>query len=64
MPEQLAVPAGLCATCRHVSVNVTRRGPTYLRCTRASWDDRLVKYPALPVTACVGYDPVADPGRP
>jgi hypothetical protein len=48
-------PAGLCGDCVYVSRNTTRRGTTYLRCTRAAWDDRLVRYPRLPVTACVGH---------
>lgn len=52
-----AGPAGLCGACRHVSVNATRRGPVYYRCTRASWDERLAKYPRLPVVQCVGYEP-------
>jgi hypothetical protein len=47
---------GLCGGCRHVARNTTRRGPTYLRCTRAAWDDRLVRYPRLPVLACVGFE--------
>jgi hypothetical protein len=55
--EQLPVDPGLCAGCQHASVNATRRGTTYLRCTRASWDARLPKYPRLPVTDCPGYTP-------
>lgn len=47
---------GLCGHCRHVARNTTRRGTTYLRCTRAAWDDRLVRYPRLPVLACVGFE--------
>jgi len=52
-----ALPAdpGLCGACLHASVKGTNRGTTYLRCTRASWDDRLAKYPRLPVAACVGF---------
>jgi propionyl-CoA synthetase len=63
MPEGLGAPAGLCGTCRHAHLNETRRGPVYLRCTRASWDERLVKYPPLPVLSCVGFDQAsaADP---
>ena len=49
------VTSGLCAQCAFVRVNQTRRGPTYVRCTRASWDERLVKYPRLPVISCLGY---------
>jgi hypothetical protein len=69
----LPVKAGLCAECEHASVKDTKRGTTYLRCTRAEWDGRLVRYPTLPVTDCVGYEPVGaaagqapanDPGVP
>jgi hypothetical protein len=55
--EQLPVDPGLCAGCQHASVNATRRGTAYLRCTRASWDAQLPKYPRLPVTDCRGYAP-------
>ncbi len=66
MPGRLPVPPGLCATCRFAAVKDTRRGTTYLRCTRAEWDDRLVRYPPLPVRACPGYvrwhsDAMSDP---
>jgi hypothetical protein len=51
----LPVQPGLCCTCVHAARNTTRGGTTYLRCTRAAWDDRLVRYPRLPVSECVGY---------
>jgi hypothetical protein len=54
---KLAADPGLCAACRHAKVNETRRGTAYLRCTRAAWDSRLPRYPRLPVTQCVGFDP-------
>jgi hypothetical protein len=61
-----AVEPGLCAACAYVSVNETRRGTVDLRCTRAAWDERLVRYPRLPVLSCVGYasrgGPATDPG--
>jgi hypothetical protein len=53
----LPVEPGLCGTCRHASVKATNRGTAYLRCTRASWDDRLVRYPRLPVRDCPGFTP-------
>jgi propionyl-CoA synthetase len=56
MPVGLGAPTGLCGSCRYAHLNETRRGPVYLRCTRASWDERLVKYPPLPVLSCVGFD--------
>jgi hypothetical protein len=56
----LSVKPGLCAECRHASVRGTNRGTAYLRCTRAAWDDRLVRYPNLPVTSCVGFESAED----
>jgi hypothetical protein len=53
----LPVDPGLCGVCLHAAVKGTNRGTVYLRCTRASWDDRLVRYPRLPVTDCVGFTP-------
>jgi hypothetical protein len=56
----LGALAGLCEGCVHAKLNVTQRGPTYLRCLRAEWDDRLPRYPRLPVLDCVGFER-ADP---
>jgi propionyl-CoA synthetase len=55
---KLGAQPGLCADCRHAKLNETRRGTAYLRCTRAAWDARLPRYPRLPVTQCVGFDPL------
>jgi Protein of unknown function (DUF3500) len=56
---KLGEAPGLCRDCRHARVNETRRGTAYLRCGRSAWDDRLVRYPRLPVRDCVGFDPQA-----
>jgi propionyl-CoA synthetase len=56
---KLGAEPGLCATCKHAKLNETRRGTVYLRCTRAAWDARLPRYPRLPVTQCVGFEPVS-----
>lgn len=58
----LPVDPGLCAVCEHASVKGTNRGTAYLRCTRAAWDDRLDKYPRLPVIGCTGFEPAAADG--
>lgn len=58
--RKLGAAAGLCETCGHAKLNETRKGTAYLRCTRASWDDRLPRYPRLPVTDCPGYEPMKD----
>ena len=55
---------GLCLNCRYAKINETRRGTTYLRCLRSAWDARLVRYPRLPVTECVGFEDPANQGRP
>jgi hypothetical protein len=54
----LPVNPGMCGDCRHALVKETHRGTAYLRCGRAAWDDRLVKYPRLPVTDCEGFTAV------
>jgi propionyl-CoA synthetase len=54
---KLGAEPGLCAACQHAKINETRRGTAYLRCTRAAWDSRLPRYPRLPVTQCVGFEP-------
>jgi hypothetical protein len=51
---------GLCAACRHAKANITRRETVYLRCTRAAWDERLPRYPQLPVRSCVGFEPAQE----
>ena len=53
---KLGAEPGLCLDCRHAKLNETRRGTAYLRCGRSAWDDRLVRYPRLPVTECVGFE--------
>jgi hypothetical protein len=60
---RLGAEPGLCQTCRHAKLNQTRRGTAYLRCGRSAWDERLVRYPQLPVLACPGFEAVrAGPG--
>ena len=53
---KLGAEPGLCGVCRHAKLNETRRGTTYLRCTRAAWDITLSRYPRLPITQCGGYE--------
>jgi hypothetical protein len=53
----LGAHPGLCAACRHRLLNMTRRGTAYLRCGLASTDDRLPRYPRLPVSGCAGFTP-------
>jgi hypothetical protein len=48
------VPAGLCARCAHLRVLASRRS-VFVRCALAETDPRFPRYPALPVTACAGY---------
>jgi hypothetical protein len=57
---KLGGPAGLCQGCQHAKLNETNRGTAYLRCTRAAWDERLPRYPRLPVTECPGFDQAAN----
>ena len=56
----LGASPGRCAGCVHARINLTRRGTAYLRCQRANWDERLVRYPRLPVRECIGFEPSPD----
>jgi hypothetical protein len=58
---KLGSEPGLCEACLHAKVTETRRGTAYLRCTRAAWDDRLPRYPRLPVTECAGFEQAGPP---
>ena len=49
-----AIAAGLCASCEHLRVLASRRS-VFVRCGLADSDPRFPRYPALPVTACAGY---------
>ena len=49
---------GLCAQCRHVERITSARGSTFYLCRLSTTDPRFPKYPALPVLACEGYDPL------
>jgi uncharacterized protein YciI len=57
MPAGSAPDAvGQCFTCRWMRSTTTRRGSTFFRCARAETDPRFVRYPALPVRDCPGYE--------
>ena len=47
---------GLCARCRHVRAQGTRRGSVFYRCARADEDERFLRYPPLPVLRCPGFE--------
>ncbi len=49
-------PPGLCDRCRWMRTIVSTRGSRFLRCGRADNDQSFVRYPALPVQACEGFE--------
>jgi hypothetical protein len=51
------VSAGLCAQCLHSRAIVTRRGSTFVLCEASLTDDRLARYPRLPVLRCHAFEP-------
>jgi hypothetical protein len=55
------IVAGLCSACRHGRLVVSRRGSRFLRCERSDVDPTFPRYPMLPVRACHGYEPAAEP---
>ena len=48
---------GLCGTCHHSRVVVTKRGSAFRLCERSATDPAYPRYPALPVMRCAGYEP-------
>ena len=52
---------GLCADCRFLVRQGTRRGAVFFHCARAEEDEAYPRYPPLPVVRCPGYSP--DPRR-
>ena len=48
---------GLCAACSWARRVESGRGSVFLRCGRYDTDRRFPKYPPLPVTSCIGFDP-------
>jgi hypothetical protein len=55
--------AGLCDTCVHQQVVRNTRGSSFSLCRRSRTDPAYPKYPPLPVVACPGHEPRAQPGR-
>jgi hypothetical protein len=47
---------GLCADCRWARTVENRRGSRFLLCRKAAEDERLTKYPRLPVLRCHGFE--------
>lgn len=47
---------GLCVICRFMRVINNARGSAYFLCERSKTDAQFVKYPALPVIVCEGYE--------
>ncbi|RMH22760.1 MAG: hypothetical protein D6701_01125 [Gemmatimonadetes bacterium] len=62
--EAFAPPpnAGLCARCAWARVVRSGRGSVFLLCRRARTDERLRKYPPLPVLACHAFEPLEGEG--
>jgi hypothetical protein len=54
---------GLCATCRHLREQASRRGSVFYRCARADEDEGFLRYPPLPVLRCHGYEEAAPARR-
>ena len=52
---------GLCASCTYARIIESRRGSRFWMCELSKTDSRFPKYPPLPVVACAGYRPGANP---
>ena len=59
----MAAGAGLCDSCAHQQVVRNTRGSVFSLCRRSRTDPAYPKYPPLPVRACPGHEPRAQPER-
>jgi hypothetical protein len=50
-------PPGLCGTCRHAHRIETRAASVFWLCERSLTDPAYVRYPALPMLRCAGFEP-------
>jgi hypothetical protein len=57
----MPVGAGLCDTCVHQQVVRNTRGSVFSLCLRSRTDPAYPKYPPVPVLACPGHEPRAQP---
>ena len=48
---------GLCGSCQWARALANDRGSRFVRCRRADDDPSYVRYPALPVRECTGFEP-------
>ena len=47
---------GLCANCRFMREQGTKRGAVFFRCARADEDETFKRYPPIPVLRCRGFE--------
>jgi hypothetical protein len=47
---------GLCSACAHAATQVNTRGNVFWRCQAADRDERLLRYPPLPVRRCPAFE--------
>ena len=58
--EQVRGPdPGLCGRCEHTQRVTSARGATFYLCRLSFVDSRFVRYPALPVLVCSGFEPAS-----
>lgn len=55
-PNSTRKRVGLCANCRFVLEQETKRGAVFFRCGRADKDATFDRYPAIPVLDCRGFE--------
>jgi len=52
----VALRVGLCVRCTHAAVQGSAKGSEFWRCRAADDDERLLRYPPLPVRACHAFE--------
>lgn len=53
--SEIRPSAGLCAACWHARRIESARGSQFILCNLSLTDPRFLKYPALPMLSCQGY---------
>jgi len=54
--EGIDEAVGLCSACVHAATQSNTRGSVFWRCQAADRDERLLRYPPLPVRRCPAFE--------
>jgi hypothetical protein len=60
----MALQRGLCDICVHQRLVPNTRGSVFSLCERSADDPAYVRYPAIPILDCPGFQPKSDNSEP